>query len=64
MAVKFARLLKEREINYNTNEIWKLEDVPKLWRSKTEKLVLSDGYIFLEDGTAVPKPKEDTGVQE
>lgn len=56
MAVKFARLLKEREINYNTNEIWKLEDVPKLWRSKTEKLVLADGYIFLEDGTAMPKP--------
>lgn len=54
MVNKYSRLLEERDINYNTNEIWKLQDVPKTWRSKTEAKVIADGYYFAEDGTAYP----------
>ncbi len=57
MVQKYSRLLEERDINYNTNEIWKLQDVPKTWRSKTEAKVISDGYYFAEDGTAFPAEK-------
>lgn len=57
MVAKYSRLLEERDINYNTNEIWKLSDVPKTWRSKTEAKVISDGYYFAEDGTAFPVEK-------
>lgn len=57
MVSKYSRLLEERDINYNTNEIWKLQDVPKTWRSKTEAKVISDGYYFAEDGTAFPVEK-------
>lgn len=57
MVQKYSRLLEERDINYNTNEIWKLQDVPKTWRSKTEAKVISDGYYFAEDGTAFPVEK-------
>lgn len=57
MVSKYSRLLEERDINYNTNEIWKLSDIPKTWRSKTEAKVISDGYYFAEDGTAFPVEK-------
>lgn len=57
MVAKYSRLLEERDINYNTNEIWKLQDVPKTWRSKTEAKVIADGYYFAEDGTAFPVEK-------
>jgi len=29
--------IKNGEINDSTGEVWKLEDVPKLWRKATEK---------------------------
>ncbi len=29
--------IQNQEINANTGEAWKLEDVPKLWRAKVEK---------------------------
>jgi hypothetical protein len=54
MVQKYSRLLEERDINYNTNEVWALQDVPKTWRAKTEAKVISDGYYFAEDGTAYP----------
>lgn len=56
MVAKYSRLLEEREINYNTGEIWAIQDVPKTWRKKTETKVIADGYYFDEDGTAYPIP--------
>ncbi len=29
--------IRNQEINANTGEAWKLEDVPKLWRAKVDK---------------------------
>lgn len=60
MVQKYSRLLEEREINYNTDAIWKIQDVPKTWRKKTEQKVIADGYHFDEDGTVWP----DTPVNE
>ena len=57
MVQKYSRLLEEREINYNTMEIWTLQDVPRTWRKKTEQKVVADGYYFDEDGTAWPNPQ-------
>lgn len=51
MVAKYVRVLEEREINPNTKEVWTIYDVPKTWRSKTEKQVLADGYVILDDGT-------------
>ena len=59
MVQKYSRLLEEREINYNTDQIWAIQDVPKTWRKKTEQKVIADGYYFDEDGTAYPVPKEE-----
>lgn len=54
MVQKYSRLLEEREINYNTDSIWAIQDVPKTWRKKTEQKVIADGYHFEEDGTVMP----------
>ena len=54
MVVKYSRHLEDRDINDNTGEVWAIQDVPKTWRKKTEKLVIADGYHFLEDGTVMP----------
>ena len=54
MVQKYSRLLEEREINYNTDAIWKIQDVPKTWRKKTEQKVIADGYHFDDDGTVWP----------
>lgn len=54
MVQKYSRLLEERDINYNTNEVWSINDVPKTWRKKTETKVIADGYYFDENGTAWP----------
>lgn len=59
MVQKYSRLLEEREINYNTDKIWAIQDVPKTWRKKTEQKVIADGYHFDEDGTAWPDPLVD-----
>ena len=60
MVQKYSRLLEEREINYNTESIWTINDVPKTWRKKTEAKVIADGYYFEEDGTAMPNiPNEE-----
>ena len=52
MVKKYVRLLEENIINANTNETWKLSDVPATWRKKAETQVLADGYTFDEDGVA------------
>lgn len=59
MVKKYARVLETREINTMTGSVWAIQDVPNTWRSKTEAKVLADGYVFLEDGTAVPAPEEE-----
>ena len=54
MVNKYAKVLEKREINNKTGNIWNINDVPSLWRSKTKTKVLSDGYHFGIDGTAYP----------
>lgn len=54
MVKKYVHTLEKREINNATGEIWNINDVPNLWKSKVEKQVLADGYVFDEDGTVIP----------
>lgn len=54
MEKTYARLLENREINDKTESVWAIQDVPKLWRKKTENKVVSDGYHFEKDGTVMP----------
>ena len=56
MIRKYKDLLIYRAINAKTNSVWAIQDVPNLWRSKTEQAVIADGYYFDEDGTAYPVP--------
>ena len=56
MARKYRDLLIYRAINAKTNSVWAIQDVPNLWRSKTEQAVIDKGYYFDEDGTAYPVP--------
>ena len=66
MEYTYRRLLEDREINPKTDSIWAIQDVAKLWRKKTERLVLADGYHILEDGTVMPNnvdnETEETGA--
>ena len=65
MVNKYVRVLEEREINAKTGEVWSLFNVPNTWKSRVEVKVLQDGYVFLEDGTAVkPVPNESEEVEE
>lgn len=59
MVKKYARYLEERQINSRTEEIWNIEDVPALWRTKVEAQIYIDGYKVDTDGTVVPREKED-----
>lgn len=59
MVKKYVTALEGREINTRTGEIWKVDDVPVLWRTKVLKQIESDGYVILEDGT-VDKPEPET----
>lgn len=59
MVNKYARLLEERIVNDKTGMVWAIQDVPRTWRGKTETKVLSDGYVFDEDGTVIPKEDEE-----
>ena len=58
MVNKYARKLENREINPETDEVWAIQDVPAIWNNKTRAKVISDGYIFDKDGTAIPALKE------
>ena len=59
MVNKYAHVLEERQINDRTGEIWKITDVPKTWRKKTQDKVEADGFIILEDGTVEKAPEDD-----
>jgi hypothetical protein len=39
MAKLYAQKITNGEVNSFTNEVWKLEDVPMLWRSEVEALL-------------------------
>lgn len=58
MVSKYTRLLEERIVNDKTGYVWRITDVPRSWRNQTETKVLSDGYIFDEDGTAIKEEEE------
>lgn len=63
MLALYVPALENQDINPKTGEIWKLSDVPALWRSKTKKAVEADGYTWDEEGHAVkevetPKKKK------
>lgn len=58
---KYSRFLEEREINYDTESTWKIGDVPKLWRKKTQDNVIHDGFYFLDDGTAMKNGLDENG---
>lgn len=36
MVTFYVVKIRNKDINANTKEAWKLEDVPKLWKSKVE----------------------------
>ena len=60
MVNKYARVLEQREINVNTNEVWSINDVPNTWKNKARAKVEADGYYFDENGTAYPNvPNEE-----
>lgn len=64
MVRKYKDLLIYRAINAKTNSVWAIQDVPNLWRSKTEQAVIADGYYFDEDGTAYPVPPNEDEEEE
>ena len=39
MAKLYAQKINNVEINAQTGEVWKLEDVPMLWRIQVEELL-------------------------
>ena len=39
MVKLYAQKIINKEINQQTNEAWKLEDVPMLWRAEVESLL-------------------------
>ncbi len=39
MAKLYLQKINNQEINAQTGEVWKLEDVPMLWRTQVEELL-------------------------
>lgn len=39
MAKLYAQKITNKEMNQQTNEAWKLEDVPMLWRAEVEEML-------------------------
>ena len=39
MAKLYAQKINNQEINTLTGEVWKLQDVPTLWRTQVEELL-------------------------
>ena len=61
MVKKYTRSIEAREINTRTDSVWSINDVPNAWNAKTRAQVLADGYVFLDDGTAIkPEPDEES----
>lgn len=53
MIRKYTRALEERQINTRTEEIWKIDDVPTMWRIKVQAQIYIDGYMVSDDGTVI-----------
>lgn len=51
MKKKYVKALENREINSRTGEIWKIDDVPSIWKAQVEDQIAADGYTILIDGT-------------
>lgn len=43
MGVFYGTKIQNNEINPKTGSIWSIEDVPTLWKSKTEKWLKDNG---------------------
>ncbi len=37
MVLFYVSKIRNQEINAQTNEVWKIEDVPTLWKKKVEE---------------------------
>lgn len=42
MAKLYYRKIKNKEVNHMTGEVWKIEDVPSLWRDKVQEMLDGD----------------------
>ncbi len=42
MGTFYGNKIRNEEINSRTGEAWKLDDVPSLWKAKTEKWLLNN----------------------
>ena len=45
MAKLYAQKITNNEINAQTGEAWKLEDVPMLWRAEVEALLTATDVL-------------------
>ena len=45
MSELYARKIRNGEANPQTNEVWKLEDVPMLWRDEVEALLTATEVV-------------------
>lgn len=53
MIAKYVRVIENQEIYEKTGKTWSINDVPQTWRAKVKSQVISDGFIFDDDGTAI-----------
>ena len=51
MKKKYVTALEQREICNKTGNIWRIDDVPNIWKNQVLSQIAADGYIVLEDGT-------------
>jgi len=42
MARLYFNKIKNKEVNFMTGEVWKIEDVPSLWRQQVQEMLSSD----------------------
>ena len=49
MAKLYLQKIINKEINTETNEAWKLEDVPMLWRVEVEEILLEANNEITEE---------------
>ena len=56
MVKKYVSALENREYNTRTEDTWKIDDVPSIWRNKVTVQIEKDGYFIEEDGTVSPVP--------
>jgi hypothetical protein len=59
MVKKYVSALENREYNTRTDDTWKIEDVPSIWKNKVIAQIEKDGYMIEEDGTVSPIPVND-----